>query len=41
MVKDKAPEAGAEQVVEAEQVVRCGGHVLVDGRWVIEGEDEV
>jgi len=28
-------------VADVVEPVRAGGHVLVDGRWVIEGEDEV
>ncbi len=40
MAKDVAREVEAPKVEQAEQVIRCGGHVLVGGLWVIENENE-
>lgn len=39
---DKKVEIGDTATVsDVVEPIRAGGHVLVNGRWVIEGEDEV
>lgn len=41
MAEKKVEIVDTATVADVVEPVRAGGHVLVDGRWVIEGEDEV